>query len=185
MIPVVVIDNESSVEERKERRVVLHIEPMTQEIDAHTSKYVEANEPGNVRQQNAISSDTDETVDGSVIVQMMEYRDSKLRVLLHSSLKEEEVLEADNYLHIKPAYFYDLMLPVSFNDANLKSLAILMHKYIVWGVLYDWYNQLGAAQARVYGAQLEDLEQEIKSDLYPAGYAKRPMQPFGPAKRFL
>lgn len=177
--PIIEINTEDDV--RKERKVVLHKEPMSNEIDAHTSKFVDANVADSPRQENAISSDGNETLDGAIIEQLMQYRDAKLRNILEAFLQEENVLVVDNLLHIEPVFVYNLSLPEDFNDANLRSLAMLMHKYIVWGCLFDWYAQLGSAQARTYGSQLEEIEEEIGSMTSPAGYAKRPLQPFGPA----
>ena len=168
---------------RKDRMIVLHKEPMSNEIDAHTRKFVEAGDMKSVRQENAISSDSDETLDGSILEQMMRYRDAKLRRILEAFLQEEEVHVVDNLIHLEPTFVYKLSLPEDFNDSNLQALSTLMHKYIVWGCLFDWYAKLGLAQARTYGSQLEDLEEEIQSMTSPAGYAKRPLQPFGPAYR--
>lgn len=179
--PIIEINTEDDA--RKDRRIVLHKAPMSNEIDAHTSKFVEAGDGQSVRRDNAISSDSDETLDGSILEQMMRYRDAELRKILEAFLQEEEVYVVDNLVHLEPIFVYNLSLPEDFNDANLGSLATLMHKYIVWGCLFDWYAQLGSAQARAYGSQLEDLEEEIKSMTSPAGYAKRPLQPFGPAER--
>lgn len=184
-MPVILYD-ETAVRETKDRRITLHKEPMAQEIDGHTSKFVDAaNMPTNL-QSDTVASDTDETLDGTLIGQFMEYRDAKLRKFLKGSMKKEtEITEVDNYLDASPDFLYDLTLPVEFNDALLRPLALLMHKYIVWGCLFDWYSQLGLAEASIYGQQLKDIEEEIQDNLYPAGYAKRPMQPFGPAKRMI
>lgn len=179
--PIIVINDEEDI--RKERKITLHKEPMSNEIDAHTSKYVEAGDMQSPRQGNAISSDTHETLDGSIIEQFMQYRDAKLRNILDPFMKEVKVLEVDNLLLLKPVFVYDLSLPEDFNDALLRPLCILMHKYIVWGCLFDWYAKLGLSQARTYGSQLEDIEKEIDSLISQPGYAKRPLQPFGPAER--
>lgn len=176
-------DENGKAIEKKPRRIKLHKGPMEQEINAHTYKYVEAGQIPTPQQQNAISSDTDEVLDGSVISRLMDYRDSQLRLLIKGAMKKVEILEVDNLQYLAPIYVYDLELSLEFNDAGLKALANLMHKYIVWGVLFDWYSQLGLAEANVYGSQLADIEAAIKSDIYPAGYAKRPMQPFGPAHK--
>lgn len=180
-IPIFEINDNEDI--RKERKVILHKEPMSNEIDAHTSKFVEAGDGQSVRQGNAVSSDTSETLDGSIIEQMMQYRDAKLRMIFQAFLQEEDIVETDNLLGLESTFEYNLSLPEEFNDASLRPLCMLMHKYIVWGCLFDWYSQLGLSQARIYGAQLKDIEDEIQSLTSPAGYAKRPLQPFGPAER--
>ena len=181
--PVVLADDTDEGQEKKCRRIVLHKAPMEQEIDAHTYKFTEAADMQSPKQANAVSSDTDETLDSSVISRMMEYRDSQLRLLIKGALREEQVYQVDNGQVLVPDFIDNLELSERVNDAALKAVATLMHKYIVWGCLFDWYAQIGSAQARVYGAQLEDIEAEIKSVVFPAGYAKKPMQPFGPAHK--
>ena len=136
-------DENGKAIEKKPRRIKLHKGPMEQEINAHTYKYVEAGQIPTPQQQNAISSDTDEVLDGSVISRLMDYRDSQLRLLIKGAMKKVEILEVDNLQYLAPIYVYDLELSLEFNDAGLKALANLMHKYIVWGVLFDWYSQLG------------------------------------------
>lgn len=179
--PIIEINDEEDI--RKERRITLHKKPMSDEIDAHTSKFVEGGDSQSVRQDNAISSDTDETLDGTIIEQMMQYRDAKLRMKLEAFMQEETVEEVDNLIALESTFVYNLSLPEEFKDANLRPLGMLMHKYIVWGCLFDWYAQLGLSQAKTYGSQLEEIEDEIMSIASPAGYAKRPLQPFGPAER--
>lgn len=184
MAPFTIIEINEEEDIRKERKITLHKKLMADEIDAHTSKYVEAGEIQSPRQGNAISSDTRETLDGSIIEQMMQYRDAKLRNIFEPFLQEEEILEVDDTISEEETTFvYNLSLPEEFNDALLRPLGMLMHKYIVWGCLFDWYAKLGLAQARTYGAQLEDIEDEIESYISLPGYAKRPLQPFGPAEK--
>lgn len=168
---------------RKERTIVLYKKPMSNEIDAHTSKFVDAGQGQSPRQDNAISSDTDETLDGSIIEQMMQYRDSQLRLLLYAFLQKEEVIEANNIIGLSPKFIYNLSFPENFIDAMLRPLSMLMNKYIVWGCLFDWYSQLGLAQAKSYGTQLQKIEDDILSMASPAGYEKIPLQPFGPAEK--
>lgn len=163
----------------KGRKITLHKEPMYQEIDGHTSKFVEAGDSP-VKQGNAVSSDTAEDLDGSLITRLMEYRDAKLRDFF--VLQEECIHEVSNIITEVATYDYNLLLPEDFNDAQLKSLAMLMHKYIVWGTLFDWYTQLGLMnEAAAYGRQLEQVEEDIRSMINTAGYEKIPLQPFGPA----
>lgn len=153
------------------------------EVDAHTHKYTTA-EQSPILTANAVASDNNESLDGALIAQFAEYRDAKLRYILKGVLKAEEITEVtDAVLYDEEQYIYNLAVPVDYPDTNLRPLAVLIHKYLVWGTLYDWYNQVGSAEARVYGSQLDDLQSEIQSMLFSADYTKRPAQPFGPAKR--
>ena len=148
---------------RKARKIKLFKEPMLQEIDAHTSKYVEAAEL-NIKQGNAISSDSEENLDGSIMSRLMGYRDAKLRKSLNPFLGEKTVSEADNLTSNEPAYTYELKLPPDFNDARLQAITELMHRYIVWGSLSDWFAQMNLKEANIYNT--DDISEQINSLLY-------------------
>lgn len=168
---------------KKERKVVLIKENIYQEIDAVTYKYINAQAPGTVQQQDALASDTEEHVDGAIITRLMEYRDAELRSLLTSVMKAELVGEANNDLELESNFEYIMQLDLEFRDADLKPLATLMHQYIVWGCLCDWYLEHGAGQAAAYERKLKDLENKINSMVHPVAFVKKPLQPFGPAGR--
>ena len=82
-------------------------------------------------------------------------------------------------------YRYCFNVPVDFNDSTLRSVAEYIHRFLVWGTLYDWYMMMGdMGQAQAYGSQLDDLVDKISSLLRGRSIQKRPMQPFGPRKPF-
>ena len=90
---------------------------------------------------------------------------------------DDDITLADNM------YRYWFNLPVEFKDNSLRALAEYIHRFLVFGALYDWYLMLGSAQAGYYGAQLGELEDTIDSILRSPSIVKRPMQPFGPADK--
>lgn len=152
------------------------------EVDGHTHKFTSA-EQMPLLSTNAIASDGAESLDGALMAQFAEYRDAKLRYILKGVLAQEEVTEVtDAVLYDEEKFKYTLEVPEEYPDNNLRPLAVLMHKYIVWGVLYDWYNQVGNSAAKVYGQQLEDLQDDIRALLFAGDYTKRPAQPFGPRR---
>ena len=177
MTPIIRINTQE--DPKKERKITLHKDLIYQEVDSYTSKFVDAQAPGTTQQQDALASDSEETLDGTIVTRLMEYRDSQLRTFLGASLKEEVVTSVDNVMNTEETTLeYDLLLDMDFRDSGLKALAMLLNKYIVWGVLFDWYNQHGSAQAKNCEVQLQELERQIHSAIHPAGYATRPLQPF-------
>lgn len=184
IMPVIEI-TDADAGDMKQRKAVLHKGLMAKEVDAHSFKFVDASGAPTLRQENAISSDTDEALDGSIVSRLMDYRDAMLRKLLEAFMQKEDIVEVDNLTDSQDTFVYNFSLPVEFNDAILRPLCILMHKYIVWGCLFDWYTELGATQqANNYGRQLKDAEEDILSMVSSEGYAKRPLQPFGPANKY-
>lgn len=75
------------------------------------------------------------------------------------------------------------MIPESMDDTVLRPLAEYIHRFLVFGALYDWYSQFGMAQAAVYGSQLDEIEAGLDDILRGGSIVKRPLQPFGPAEK--
>ena len=126
-----------------------------------------------------------EDLDGLVLAEHVAIRDAALRKRLQRVLVDEEVLTANNRLEAEPNKFtYTLSLPDCFKDVTLKPLARFMHRYIVYGVLYDWYTELGLLQqASPYGQQMTLMEEEIAGALKGPSIQWKPPQPFGPAQK--
>ena len=156
-------------------------------IDRITQKRSDISDIADVKIKDAISSDTSESLDGAVISEHVEFRDAKLRKRLQLVLEPEEVLAVDDTIEAKKESFcYRLNLPESISDNILKPLARAIHRYLVYGALFDWYSDLGLLQqASVYEATLKDIEEEIVGALKGPSIAKRPAQPFGPASKTL
>ena len=171
--------------EKKYRTVIVYKEQVFKDIDLFTHKHVDASQSlQDPRSRNAVSSDVMENVDGAVIARCVEFRYSKLRNRLQFALVDRERHVADDHINLElPAYRFDFMLPTTFDDNNLRPLAEFIHRFLVFGALYDWYSQFGMTQqAAIYGSELDELEEEINSTLRGPSIVKRPLQPFGPAK---
>ncbi|MBR5660598.1 MAG: hypothetical protein IKW99_03515 [Bacteroidales bacterium] len=178
---ILAIDNDTEAP-RKERVVEIYKNEVYKDVDLVTYKHVEGNAVPNPESRNAIASDVSEDMDGAVIVRYVEFRDAILRRRLQSVLVERTQDYADDDLNLDDhKYRYRFSLPETFNDNLMEPLAEHIHRFLVWGALYDWYSQFGMPQAGVYGSQLDKLEEDISSILRSPSLAKRPMQPFGPA----
>ena len=169
---------------KKERVIEIYKNEVYKDVDLLTYKHVEGNAVQNPESRNAIASDVAEDMDGAVIVRYVEFRDARLRKRLQSVLVDRTQGYADDDLNLDDhKYRYRFRLPETFNDNLMEPLAEYIHRFLVWGALYDWYSQFGMPQAAVYGSQLDGLEEEISGILRSPSIAKRPMQPFGPAKK--
>lgn len=170
--------------EQKSRKIEIFKEAVYKDINLYTHKHVDAREDMGLRSGNAVSSDTTENVDGAVIARYVEFRDAQLRTKIQFALAEETDEYANDAIKLESGkYVYRLILPDGFNDNTLRPLAEYIHRFLVWGALYDWYAQFGMQQASVYGAQVKELEDRIVSVLRGPSNVKRPLQPFGPAHK--
>ena len=155
------------------------------DIDANTYKRMESNLAGQPdRVQNALSSDSKEELDKSLLYRYMQTRDAKLRKKLTFCLDKEELTEGlvvTNRLKLdEPSFVYNLNVAEDFSAASADVLASMMHRYIVDGTIFDWYAYQHM-ESNVSADQLEDMERKIPG-LLRKSFASRPLQPFGPAK---
>ena len=172
--------------EKKVRNVDIYKNLVYKDIELHTFKHVDASGNPDIVVRNAVSADPSEGIDSAVVARFVAFRDARLRNILQFALVEEPQAYADDGLNIVDDRFrYWMELPSTFRDSTLQALAEYMHRFLVFGALYDWYSQMGMLQqASVYGSELDQLEEDISSILRGPSIAKRPMQPFGPAYKF-
>lgn len=167
---------------KKIRRVEIYKNEVYKDVELHSYKHVEASGQPDVQIRNAVSADHSEEMDGAVITRYVEFRNARLRNKLQSVLVEEDREYADDELPQEDNMFrYVFSVPESFRDNTLRALAEYIHRFLVYGALYDWYSQFGMQQAAVYGTELDRLEEEIADAFRGPSIVKRPMQPFGPA----
>lgn len=179
--PVLLADEVESA--KKIRKVEIYKNEVYKDIDLYTHKHVDAHEDMGLRSANAVSSDNSENVDGAVIARYVEFRDAQLRVKLQFALCDHWQDYADDDITLDDRkYRYWFELPQGFNDNILRPLAEYIHRFLVWGALYDWYSQFGMPQAAVYDTS--DLLDNIVNTLRGPSIVKRPIQPFGPAYKF-
>ena len=178
--PVILASDQKAAS--KARTIEIYKNEVFKDIDLYTHKHVDAREDMGLRTGNAVSSDNSENVDGAVIARYVEFRDAQLRTKIQFALAAESEDYADDDLTLeKDKYTYHLVVPDGFNDNTLPPLAEYIHRFLVWGALYDWYSQFGMNQAAVYDPS--SLLDNITGILRGPSIVKRPMQPFGPAEK--
>lgn len=115
--------------------------------------------------------------DARVQERIFEERDARLRSFLTFCLgeteREEDETTGETYLiyNIKEQ---GMKLP------SLSSVRVLLRKYLVDSVLYDWYTKHNIPSTITID-DIEALESKIVCTLRQ-GYTKKPLQPFGPRK---
>lgn len=155
-------------------------------IDAQTFKRVDGVLSAESDQiKNAISSDSEESLDKHILHEHMEQRDAVIRKRLAFCLQELDYyntgdeMVATNLLETDIPFFeYKLSVPEGFDRQRLQVLAKKMHNYIVQGTLHDWYATQNM-KGNVSKEELDRLEDEVVCMLR-SSYVKRPLQPFGP-----
>lgn len=178
--PVVLWEDQEAA--TKVRTIEIYKNEVFKDIDLYTHKHVDAHEEMGRQSGNAVSSDNSENVDGAVIARYVEFRNAQLRTLLQFCLADTGEEYADDDITLEDnKYTFTFTVPEKFNDNTLRPLAEYIHRFLVWGALYDWYSQFGMPQAAIYGSQLEEIEEKINSIMRGPSIVKRPMQPFGPA----
>lgn len=180
------IDTDNT-EPKKIRTITIYKAKVFNDIELHTYKHVDASDSPNPQSRNAIQADKSEAMDGNIIARNVEFRNAQLRKRLQKVLTEENVESANDTLApSEETYVYSLNLPESFADSTLRALAEYFHRFLVWGALYDWYDMLGVdRQAENYGAKVAQIEEDINGALRGPSITKRPLQPFGPAYKFI
>lgn len=170
------------MENKRTITITLYKKEIFYDMDANSYKRVDASMPEqNPKSRNAIQSDISESLDASIMDRICDNRDAHLRMRLMWCLKGNSIDKADNIPGNDASYEYILEVPEDFKGDKVKVLAVKMHDYIVRGGLLDWYYRCGIAS----GTMSDDvmaLENDIIDILRPSS-GKRPMQPFGPAKR--
>lgn len=178
--PVILASDVKSA--RKSRTIEIYKNEVFKDIDLYTHKHVDAREDMGAQSANAVSSDNAENVDGAVIARYVEFRDAQLRTKIQFALADISDEYADDDITLeKNKYTYHLVVPDGFNDNALRPLAEYIHRFLVWGALFDWYSQFGMPQAAVYDTG--SLLDNIIGTLRGPSIVKRPMQPFGPAEK--
>lgn len=175
---------EDREEVKKPRKVIIIKQEVYQDVETHTFKYTEAAQLQSRKSENAISADTTETVDGYSVARSVKFYEARLRKRLQAYIPEVNKFQEDDTLDLDNCFVFWFSLPEEFKDSLLRSVTEYIHRFLVWGALYDWYRQLGLqAQAATYKAELDELEKDIKGFLMTPSTVKKPLQPFGPAER--
>lgn len=167
--------------DEKRRIIKIRRKGIYDDIDSLTYKYAEAAGVESVQLRDAMSSDSTERPDGHLLARNVEYREAQIRKILRRYLEPQELLIiADDELQQNPYIEYHLIVPMNLKDELLKTVTTYIHRYLVWGALYDWYAAgMGSKQSAVYAAELEELEAEINNTMIPDTIIIPPLNPWG------
>lgn len=158
-------------------------EELLYDIDALTHKTTEARidmpEKDSVKSTYAIKTDESE-LDRSLLTRMLDYRDSQLRTIMTKYLPEVEEVSFDDTLRDDVAeYLYSLEMRDDWNSNLLKPLTDKIHRYLVYGTLYDYYLKVSPELAKSLG-DIDEIKEAIldilrkrKKDIFI-----RPLRPF-------
>lgn len=170
---------------KKTRVITIYKDRVYLDVDSITYKFMEAQKAQTDSQENAIASDIHEGLDNEVVHFCVDHQDGLLRKRFAFAFADgAEIESVDNSDTGEGAFVYEFNLPESFKDSALKGIAMLIHDFLVWGALRDWYLALGyTAQANALKGKLDEVEESLASSLRTPSWAKRPLQPFGPARK--
>lgn len=169
--------------DRKRRLVRIDKSLVYKDVELYTYKYRDAQPLPSVQQSDAVAADVAEYLDGAIVSRALAFRDAELRRLLTAYMADDERYCADDTVGLDKVLVYPLLLSPEFRDGNLEPLAEYMHRYLVWGVLYDWYADMGLPQASRYEQDLKRVEDDMMDALRTPSRVNKPLQPFGPAEK--
>lgn len=165
----------------KTRKLILRTPAIMKDIDMLTYKLSDVASVEGIDNNN-LSSDIEETLDGSVLSRFVDERVAELRKRLAFCLEDEAITVVDNENYLQPEYEFVFILPSAFKDSELKAAVSMMHNYIVRGALYDWYNKLGTPFGAQLANEVNELEHKIVDIFREPRVVKHSMifyQPFG------
>lgn len=168
-------------QEDKRRIIKIRKEGIFKDIDTLTYKYAEASSVPSPQQRDVMSSDSTERPDGHLLARNVEFREAEVRRILRRFIEPEELtIIADDELQQNPYIEYHLIVSIKLKDELLKSVATYIHRYLVYGALYDWYAAgMGSNQSAVYAAELKQLEAQIGNILNCETIIIPPLNPWG------
>lgn len=159
---------------------VIELEDVYDDVDVYTYKFADTRQLEPESLHTGSQSDKEAPLDRRMMDRSIEYWDTRVRFFLQSSLVDTQFMVTPGRL------VYVVEFPEEVSGGMVKMLQKIIRRYIVWGVLYDWYSKsAGLEQASVYLAELRSIERDIINVLRVPSRQKRPMQPFGPAGKLL
>lgn len=163
----------------KIRKLVLHRDKIYYLVDAKTMKLSEASlNQADVKASAAVESDSEDNFDGSILADILHAREAHLRDEIQFCLKEKGNVYVTDDADEDNTMEFVMQFPVEFNDAVLKSTLMLMKDYFVKSCLFDWYNHAGVRNTAISEQELQQLEDDIVSNLRGHSAVHRPLQPF-------
>lgn len=145
---------------KKERTITIDKNLVFRQVDAMSYKFGEvASASPDVADK--VQSDSAESLDGMILSPMLALRASVLKKRLKFCLAPVVDGSGDNTNLLEDKIVFKLVLPASFDDNDLDGTAILIHEYLVRGVLADWYSSIGTDLKNSYASDAQILENQI------------------------
>ena len=161
----------------KKRRIVIDKNLVFRQVDALSYKFGEGGAG------DRIQSDSSEGLDGVILSSMLSLRASMLRKRLKFCLAPVLDGSADNMSSLEGRIVFNLVLPESFDDNDLDGTAILIHEYLVRGVLADWLSSIGTEQQSGFAGDAQVLEGQIIDALRGPSVIRHPSLPYYPSPK--
>lgn len=168
---------------KKDYKITIKANELLYDIDAitHKSMVVLENANENVTPKSTFNVQTTSgELDRSLLTRMLDYRDSQLRVFMSSYLNEDDVVtEIDDTLKKEQDYIYNLSMYESWQSTLLKPLKEEIHRYLVYGTLYDYFSKTLPDMASHYEAEISEIESKMTNMLttYKSNIYLRPLRP--------
>ena len=146
--------------EYKTKKIVLHVDNILREIDQLSYKLGETVLEG-TPSKDAVSTDSDDTLDGDILRNLLDARDAQIRKRLAFCLTEcdvEEIHDCDCERHV---LVYEVSVPEDARAISMRAALTAMHDYMVKGTLMDWYNRIGTAYGATLAVEVQQLESRI------------------------
>lgn len=135
------------------------------------------------RPKEELKSDGADALDRGILFRVIFYRDARLRRLLEWCLVQSDTINeiSNRYAETETSFVYTFKDSGHITDDVLLVLTSCIHRYLVFGGLYDWYRHMNVPSAVSY-SELDGMETEIAGMLRRPSSSRRPLQPFGPEK---
>lgn len=165
----------------KQRKITLHKCQILHDIDVLSYKLAETSVTGEA--QDNVASDSEDMLDGAMLKLLLESCEASMRKKIGFCLEDTEILEVDNATELEADYVYNLRLPASFKDTELRTAAKVMHDYLVMSTLMEWYTHIGTNFGSALGEKVIRLESRVADIFRKPGFVSHPQMAYCPSYR--
>lgn len=159
--------------------ITINVDTVIYDIEAIVQKAFDVKDGG----QSTISSYAirpDETpLDRNLILRLIDRREADLRMILMPYEEDDDSVSENNELNATSngTFIFALTMPDTWKNSLIKPLTAYMHRYLVWGVLFDYYSTVAPELAASYDTL--QTERDVITALSKRITAvKAPLQPF-------
>lgn len=163
--------------------VVIFRQAVYDDVDALTHKKVTAGLPDRgPRVRREASSDSRDPYDRGILDRSLLFWEARLRRRIRAHLAEwHNLRDSDDYAPVVPERADDRIIypfVMEIEDNVHVSLTEHIHRFLVRGIMYDWYTSMGI-ETDITKEELESLLDDIAGMLAPR-WVPTPLQPFDP-----